>query len=239
MPVVYLSVIIPAYNEASRIAPTLESVMRFLKSQAYLSEIIVVDDGSQDETAAVATKILSNFPHLVLKNKINHGKGFVVRQGMMEAHGEYLLFSDADLSTPIEEVSGFIKELMQGYDLVIGSRALPDSNIEVHQPFWRENMGRVFNLLARCLSFRQIHDSQCGFKCFKGEVAKRLFSLQKLNGFSFDVEIIYLAQRLGYRILEKPVTWRNSPQSRVNALKDSWSMLVDLFRIRWMHREVS
>ncbi|MBI3306822.1 MAG: glycosyltransferase family 2 protein [Candidatus Omnitrophica bacterium] len=236
MPEIYLSVIIPAYNEADRITPTLDKIIKFLKTQSYPSEIILVDDGSKDQTVAVAAERLADFPHFILENQTNHGKGFVVRQGMMKATGKYILFSDADLSTPIEEITGFIKELEQSYDVVIGSRALPGSNVEIHQPFWRENMGRIFNFAARLLSFRGIKDSQCGFKCFKREAAKRLFSMQKLSGFSFDVEIVYLAQRLNYRILEKPVTWRNSPQSRVNAIKDSWSMLQDLFRIRWMHR---
>lgn len=235
---IYLSVIIPAYNEALRIGPTLDRMIEFLKGRPYLSEIIVADDGSRDDTVSIATKRLSDFPHLILKNQSNHGKGFVVRQAMMAAKGEFLLFSDADLSTPIEEVSSFIQELGRGYDMVIGSRALPDSKVEVHQPFWRETMGRIFNVIARLLSIRGIKDSQCGFKCFKREAAQALFPRQKINGFSFDVEIIYLAQHLGFKILEKPVTWRNSPQSRVNAIRDSWEMLLDIFRIRWLHREI-
>ncbi len=235
----YLSVIIPAFDEAARLGKTLSEIISFLGREPYESEIIVVDDGSRDGTAEVAEKRLSDFPHEVLKNPFNKGKGRAVRQGMLKGRGKFLLFTDADLSTPIEEVRNFLRQLHQGYDIVIGSRAHPQSNLEVRQNPIRENMGKIFNRLARRLAFREVRDSQCGFKCFKREAAKDLFSRQKLEGFSFDAEIIYLAQRLGYKILEAPVTWRNSPQSRVRVLTDPVRMLRDLVRIRWSHRNLT
>jgi len=232
----YLSVIFPAYNEAERLAKTLPRVLDFLRSQKYESEILLVDDGSQDQTVTTAEALLKGFPHKVLRQPRNRGKGAAVKRGMLAGMGRFLLFSDADLSTPIEEVEGFLKELESGYQVVIGSRAMQTSDILERQPFWREWMGRIFNFCARTLAFRNIRDSQCGFKAFSQKAAQDLFSRQKLERFSFDVEVIYLAQKLGYRILEKPVAWRNSAQSKVSVLRDSLNMFLDLLRIRWMHR---
>lgn len=232
-----LSIIIPAYNEALRIAPTIEKIKAFLRAKAYPSEIIVVDDGSSDRTAEIASDQLKDFPHLIIQNERNRGKGYSVKTGMLSAKGLYRLFSDADLSTPIEETDRFLDQLEHGgYDCVIGSRDLPDSRVEIHQNWLREIMGKVFNRLARLFSFRSIHDSQCGFKGFRRDAAQKLFALQKLEGFSFDAEIIFLAQKMGYRILETPVTWRNSSQSRVQIFKDPLAMFVDLMRIRFIHR---
>jgi dolichyl-phosphate beta-glucosyltransferase len=233
---VMLSVVIPAFNEERRIGESLKKIMAFLGAQPYRSEIIVADDGSRDGTVALCENTLKNFSHKIIRNTENHGKGFVVRQGMMLGDGEYLLFTDADLSTPIEEVTGFIAALQQGYDVVIGSRDLETSKVEIHQNLLREGMGKAFNLFARAMSFKGIADSQCGFKCFKREVARDLFGRQKLDGFSFDAEILYLAQKRKYRILEAPVVWRNSFQSRVKLLRDPLNMLIDLMRIRWTHR---
>lgn len=233
---IYLSVVIPAYNEAKRIGKTLGMIRTYLQKQSYAWEVIVVDDGSTDATARLADEQLEGLPNVVLVNPGNRGKGYSVKRGMLQAQGRYVLFSDADLSTPIEEVSAFLKYLEGDRDLVIGSRALPESHVEIHQNILRELMGRTFNLLARVLAYKGIHDSQCGFKCFRREVARDLFGCQKLEGFSFDVEIVYLAQKKGYRLLELPVTWRNSPASRVNVIRDSIGMFVDLLRIRWLHR---
>lgn len=231
----FLSVVIPTYNEEKRLPRSLETVMDFLKRQSYASEIIVSDDGSQDRTLALAEALLKDFPHQVLRVPQNRGKGHAVRRGMLAATGDYILFTDADLSTPIEEVSRFLKLLEGDQDVVIGSRALPDSKIEIHQNFLRETMGKVFNLIAQGWAFKGIHDSQCGFKCFRRETAHKLFGLQKLDGFSFDVEIVYLAQKLGFRLLEVPVIWRNSDQSRVRVLWDPLKMLGDVLRIRNLH----
>jgi len=234
---VYLSVIIPAYNEKERIGKTLAQVVSFLEDQSYESEIIVVDDGSQDKTVVLAGEKLAQFPHQIIRNPVNQGKGMAVKQGILAGHGKFLLFTDADLSTPIEEVKRFLPFLEEGYDIVIGSRALPQSNVALPQHILRQTMGKVFNRLARLFTFDGIRDSQCGFKCFKREAAYDLFRRQRLAGFSFDAEILYLAQQRGLKILELPVTWRNSPQSRVHIIHDSFHMFVDLLKIRWLHRK--
>ncbi len=234
---IYLSVVIPAYNEGPRLAKTLQEIIAFLRAQTYRSEILVIDDGSADNTSAIAEQELTSFPeYQVLKNVPNQGKGAAVRRGMLEARGEMLLFTDADMSTPIQEVTGFIAALQKDYDVVIGSRAMQGADIVEHQPFFREWMGRIYNFLARLLAFKGIQDSQCGFKCFRREAARDLFRRQKLDRFSFDAEIVFLAQRLGYRLLEKPVSWKNSARSRVSLLSDPLNMFMDLARIRWLHR---
>ena len=233
---VFLSVIIPAYNEAGRLGPTLESVTRYLRAQNYVSEILLVDDGSQDSTVELAKKKLAGFPHTVLLNGTNQGKGWSVKQGMLAGKGRYLLFTDADLSTPIEECGRFLALLQQDHDCVIGSRALTESQVEIRQNMFRELMGKTFNKIARTLSFKGILDSQCGFKAFNQKAARDLFSRQRLKGFSFDAEILFLAQKLGYAVLETPVIWRNSAQSRVRMVRDPLVMFRDLILIRWIHR---
>lgn len=231
----YLSVIIPAYNEEERLPQSLATVLDFLKKQTYASEIIVSDDGSRDRTVTLAAESLKGFPHQILVASQNRGKGHAVRQGMLAAQGERILFTDADLSTPIEEVTRFLSHLEKDQDIVIGSRALPGSQVEIHQDFLRETMGKIFNLIAQLCAFKGVHDSQCGFKCFRREAARKLFGFQKLDGFSFDVEIVYLAQKLGFRLLELPVIWRNSAQSRVQVLRDPLLMFWDVLRIRRLH----
>ena len=235
---IYLSVVIPVYNEEKRLGPTLDAVKDFLKKQPYTSEIIVADDGSMDESLKVARAKLEGFPHQIVQNPVNIGKGAAVKRGMLAAHGSIRLFSDADLSTPIEEVSKFIQHHEAGCDVVIGSRALAASNVTQRQNPLREAMGRVFNKIARSLAFEGIQDSQCGFKSFKRRAAMDLFGLQKLNGFSFDAEIVYLAQVRGYKILESPVTWVNDTQSRVRLFRDPLLMFRDLLRIRRLHRDL-
>ena len=231
-----LSIVIPAFNEEKRIAATLETLRGYLARQNYESEIIVVDDGSKDRTVETARMKLEGCRHRVLPVAVNTGKGNAVREGMLAAEGRYVLFTDADLSTPIEEVERFLRYLKEGNDVVIGSRALDRSKIEVRQNFSRELMGKVFNLIARMLVFREVRDSQCGFKAFTREAARDLFGRQKTKGFSFDAEILYLAQKKGYRIREEPVIWRNSEQSKVRILSDPLLMLRDLLVIRWIHR---
>lgn len=230
-----LSIVIPAYNEENRIGRSLEEILAYLGRNAFPFEVIIVDDGSQDRTVEIAAEKLRDTHHQILKNLTNRGKGFSVRRGVLAASGRVILFTDSDLSTPIEEFDKFEAVLREGYDVAIGSRAIPTSLVEQHQNVIRETMGKTFNLLARLLSFRRIHDSQCGFKAFKREAGRALFQRQKLTGFCFDAEILFLAQRMGYRIKEVGVCWRNSPQSKVRMIRDSFRMLFDLFRIRILH----
>jgi len=234
---ILLSIIIPTYNEEKRLPGTLDFIQAFLRKQLYEAEIIISDDGSTDRTVQIAREKLKKTIHQVLVAPKNRGKGDAVKRGMLAANGKFLLMTDADLSTPIEEVRRFLKYLESGDQIVIGSRALEDSRVEIHQGFHRELMGRIYNKIARLFSFRGIEDSQCGFKCFRADVAKKLFSLQQIRGFSFDAEIIFLAQKKGYKIREEPVIWRNSAQSRVKLIKDPLTMFFDLLKIQWIHRK--
>ena len=234
---IYLSVIVPAFNESARLGASLERMTAYLKAQSYTWEIVIVDDGSEDRTAEEAARHLAGTAHRILRNPTNRGKGYSVRRGMMEAKGRYRLFTDADLSTPIEETAKFLGlHEHGGFECVIGSRGVAGSRVEIHQNLLRETAGKIFNRLARLMSFRGIADSQCGFKSFSARAAGILFGRQKLDGFSFDAEILYLAQKLNFRIAETPVVWRNNPQSRVRFFRDSARMFADLLKIRWLHR---
>jgi len=231
-----LSVIIPAYNEENRLPATLKEIGSYLDQGKTDYEIIVVDDGSKDKTTLKVKEIKNNNGRVqLLQNEKNRGKGFSVRKGILAAQGEYILFYDADGSTPISELEKLLEKLRAGYDIAIGSRGLKESQIRVRQPLYREYMGKIFNRLVRLLTVPGIADTQCGFKCFRRETARELFTLQKIKRFSFDVEILYLAQKGGYKIVEVPVVWMNSPVSRVGLIKDSLRMLFDLFRIRLIH----
>jgi dolichyl-phosphate beta-glucosyltransferase len=229
----HLSIIIPAFNEAKRITETLSRIESYLKKQDYLYEIIIVDDGSNDSTAdLVRNRSTHNNAIRLLQNKKNMGKGYSVKRGMLEAQGEYLLFSDADLSIPTEEIEKLIPWFSKGYDIVIGSRRLRASNIVRHQPFYRVGIGRVFNILTQFLIVKGIKDTQCGFKCFRRDVAKQVFQRQTVNGFCFDVEILFIAAQLGYRVKEVPITWYDSKGTTVNILIDPLKMFLDLLKIR-------
>ncbi len=229
----YLSVIIPAYNEENRLKSSLEKILSFLNKKGYKSEIIVVDDGSVDGTVLSVSDLASKNPINIIRNEKNRGKGCAVRKGMEAAKGEYILFSDADLSTPIEEADNLLYFLTtENYDIAIGSRSLKDSRIILRQPIYREYMGKVFNKIARVFTFRKIYDSQCGFKLFRRETAKKLFSLQKINGFAFDAEVMFLAQKHNCKIKEVPVKWFNNPNTRVSALSDSLKMFFEVVGVR-------
>jgi dolichyl-phosphate beta-glucosyltransferase len=232
----FLTVVIPAYNEAARIGATLEHMLAYFDSRSWAADVIVVLDGGVDGTAEEVRRVTGKDPRVVvLDNGMNRGKGFSVRRGMLAATGEYVLFCDADLSTPIEEAPRLIAAIDAGADLAIASRALANSDIRVHQPWWRESMGRIFNWFVQRLALPGIQDSQCGFKCFRREVAHRVFALQRIEGFAFDVEVLSIARRLGYRIAEVPVTWIDQPASTVNPVTAPASMLLDLVRIRINH----
>lgn len=228
-----LSIIIPAYREEKRIGASLDRIFSFLDSQGYISEVLVVDDGSPDDTVRVTAEAAtgrSNFR--IIQNETNRGKGACVRRGMLEARGRYLLFSDADLSTPIEETTRFLEKMSDGYAVVIASRALRESRIVIFQPWYRQIIGKTFNRIVRILLVRGLCDTQCGFKMFTREAAKTIFPLQKIERFAFDVEILFLARKFGYRIFETPVTWQDSPFTTVKIAGDSFSMFAALLRIR-------
>ncbi len=230
-----LSVVIPAYNEAERIGETLDDLLAYFSAADYAAEIIVVDDGSLDATADVARERSGGaVPIQVLEYDANRGKGFAVRFGITRATGEYRLFFDADGSTPIDQVEKFWPQFAAGADICLGSRALPESDIVVHQPWYRESMGRVFNLMVRLLTVSDFHDTQCGFKAFTTRAVEGVFSRQQLVGFGFDVELLYIAQQHGLRVAEVPVKWINSPSSRVHPIRDAGRMFLELLKIRWL-----
>ena len=222
-----LSVVVPALNEEDRLPRTLERIVAHLGRRREGYELVVVDDGSRDRTAERAQAAGAT----VLRNETNRGKGYAVRRGMLAARGARRLMTDADLSTPIEELDRLCARMDEGHDVVIGSRALPGSRIEVRQPWYRENMGRFFNLFVRALAVPGVTDTQCGFKLFSGAAARDVFSASRLDGFSFDVEVLFLARRKGYRIAEVPVIWRNDAATRVSLLR-GFLAFPDLLRIR-------
>lgn len=223
-----LSVVIPAYNEAARLPPTLRRIAAYLAGRSH--EILVIDDGSSDGTAEAARAVGS--PGLqVFRTESNRGKGHAVRRGMLLARGDRRLMTDADLSTPIEDLDRLQQRLDAGFDVAIGSRALPGADVQVHQPWYRENAGRVFNLLVRGLALPDLRDTQCGFKLWDGVAARETFAATRLDGFCFDVEALYVASKRGRRIAEVPVTWRNDAGTRVGTLRGMKAFL-DLVRIR-------
>lgn len=228
-----LSIVIPAYNESKRILQTLEKINSFLSANRVTAEVLIVDDGSRDNTRAVVEDFIrgkNNF--YLLQNVTNKGKGISIQNGVMRAQGKYVLFSDADLSTPIESVLPMMN-LMGSYDGVIASRRLKDSKLVIRQPFYREFSGRVFSILVRLLLLKGFIDTQCGFKLFRAEVAKHIFSKLTIHRFGFDVEILFVAVKKGhYRIKEFPVQWTDSPSTTVRLLKDSINMFFDLLRVR-------
>jgi dolichyl-phosphate beta-glucosyltransferase len=232
-----LSVVIPAFNEAARLPATLEQASAWL--DAHLPddyELLVVDDGSTDATADVVRQWQAKSPrvHLVSQQP-NQGKGAAVRRGMLEATGDIRLFMDADHSTHVREVEKVFDAMAKGADVVIASRQHPESDIEVHQSWLREHMGKGFNLIMRSIVGLSMDDTQCGFKAFTADAARHIFNAAKLDGFSFDVEAIYLAIAFDYAIAEIPVRWVNEPNSKVRMLADPARMFADVIRIRAMH----
>jgi len=228
-----VSVIIPAFNEERRLPATLGKIHRYFENKDYSYEVLVVDDGSTDNTAErIEDYIKMHNSTRLIRNGINKGKGYSVKNGFLQANGDYLLFSDADLSTPIEEIDKFSGYLREGYDVAIGSRGLKESDIQVHQPWFREMMGKAFNILVRLLSLRGFKDTQCGFKCFTRKAALEICKRQRMERFSFDVEMLYIAKKLGYKVKEVPVRWVNEPETKVKAVRDSVNMFFDLLRIR-------
>src|SRR5690242_6493854 len=232
-PSVSLSIIIPAFNEALRLPLSLERIAEYIRQSGRETEILVVDDGSNDATAQVAESFSNRVPLLrVIPNGMNRGKGYSVRHGMLEAQGDIVLFSDADLSAPIEEADKLIAALERN-DVAIGSRALDRSLISVHESPFREFAGIVFNKIVRSILWLPFVDTQCGFKAFLRERCGVIFEQQTIERFGFDPELLYLARRHGLRAVEIPVRWGHSPATKVSMLHDSIQMFIDVFTIRW------
>ncbi len=228
-----LSIIIPSYNEESRLPATLDRIAAYLSDCGREAEVLVVDDGSKDGTAAVADYFRIKIPTLrVISNGVNHGKGYSVRYGMQEARGRIALFTDADLSAPIEEADKLI-DALDTYDVAIGSRAMDRSLISVRESPFREFAGIIFNKIVRIILWLPFVDTQCGFKAFRREPCAIIFEQQTIERFGFDPELLYLARHHGLRAVEIPVRWGHSPATKVSMLRDSIQMFIDVFTIRW------
>ena len=238
----FVSVIIPAFNEAARLPLTLAATASYFAARGEAFEILVIDDGSTDATAAVAAEFAARHPEVslhCLSYGGNRGKGYAVRYGMLRAGGELRLFCDADLSTPAEEYEVVLSAMTaQGAQIGIGSRPLRASHLLVHQPWYREQLGRGFNAAVQLLAVPGIKDTQCGFKVFTAEAAQAVFSRCRVDGFAFDSEALFVARRLGYSIAEVPIRWSHKDGSKVSMVRDGFKMLRDLSRIRWMHRRL-
>jgi dolichyl-phosphate beta-glucosyltransferase len=231
-----LSLVVPAYEEAARLPRSLAAAVAYLERSGLDYEIVVVDDGSRDDTAQVARRTLAALGarrSQVIRLEPNRGKGAAVREGMLRANGERILFSDADLSTPIEEEARLRAELDAGADVAIGSRAVPGARITLSQGWLRQSAGRGVNRILRLLGLTDSMDTQCGFKMFRREAARALFSQARIDRFLFDVEVLFLARRWRLRVAEVPVEWRNDPDSRVHVLRDLPRVVRDVARIRF------
>lgn len=226
-----LSIIIPAYNEESRLASSLDQVAAFVTAQSYPIEVIVVNNNSRDATPQIARDFAADHPWAQAIDEPRQGKGAAVRTGMLAGRGEYLFFADADFSMPVEELSKFVPPQRSGYEIAIGSREIPGAR-RVDEPEYRHLMGRVFNLIVRILAIPRIQDTQCGFKAFRRDVAQRVFALQTIDGWGFDVEVLYVALKLGYHVEEVPITWYYMPQSRVSPVRDSINMVFEVLKVR-------
>ncbi len=226
----FLSIVIPAHNEEARLPGTLEEVFAFLSVQPYSAEVLVVENGSEDRTLEVAQSFVSGHPSLRVFRESRRGKGLAVRRGMLEAEGQFRFLCDADLSMPIAEVNRFLPPLLEDFDIAIGSREAPGAIVD--QPVSRRRIGKIFNAIVRLLALPGLQDTQCGFKCFRAAVAEDVFSRQRLDGMAFDVEVLRIARHRGYRIIERPITWRFDPDSRVRLFRDSTRMVLELLTIR-------
>jgi len=233
----FLSIVVPAYNEEQRLAASLRKIAAYLDATGIDAEILVVDDGSKDKTAEMAAKALEGRRGRVIRNGENRGKGYSVRNGVLEARGRFVLLTDADLSTPIDDqakLAAVIRD--RDLDVVIGSRALPQSDVQVRQGWLRQTMGRSFNTIIRAVTGLPFRDTQCGFKLMDRERVKPLFEKMVVNRFAFDVELLFLCARFGLSVAEVPVRWRNAEGSKVSLFVDPLNMIVDVLRVRWRFR---
>ncbi len=230
-----ISIVVPAYNEAGRLPHTLKVLQSYLESAGWKAEVLVVNDGSTDQTSSVVTELCAYWsPLRLVQNPGNLGKGYTVRNGVLQAQGEVILFTDADLSAPISEMPKLIEPILnQEYDVTFGSRAVDRSLIGVHQSVFRETSGRIFNFFVQGLTGLPFKDTQCGFKAFRREMAVSLFERQTIMGFGFDAEILYIARKRRFRMKEVPVRWDHVEGTTVRFFKDSCRMFLDLLLIRW------
>jgi len=227
-----VSIIIPAYNEEARLPESLSLIAAFAQSQPYPVEVVVVDNNSSDRTHAIVEEFADEVPYVRPLFEGTQGKGAAVRTGMLAARGAYRFVCDADLSMPIEEIVRFLPPQLDHFDVAIGSREAPGA-VRYDEPWHRHVMGRVFNTIVRLFAVHGFQDTQAGFKMFRAEVAEALFPLQTLNGWSFDVEVLFLAQKRGYRIVEVPINWYYKANTRIHPIRDSIDMFMDVLRIRW------
>jgi glycosyltransferase involved in cell wall biosynthesis len=226
-----LSIIIPAHNEESRLPRTLEQVFAFLRRQSYAAEVLIVENGSSDRTLEVAKSYAGRHQHVHIIRAEGRGKGLAVRLGMLAATGQYRFMCDADLSMPIEEVNRFLPPALPDLDVAIGSREVHGA-VRYNEPLHRHLGGRLINLVIRILMLPRIQDTQCGFKCFRADIAEDLFRRQTLDGWSFDIELLFLAYHRGYRVVEIPIDWYYRSESKVRAVRDAVRMIEDIFQIR-------
>jgi len=227
----FLSIVVPAYNEEGRLPQTLPRIVDFLRAQDYAAELVVVDDGSADGTCRIVEDIAATVPFVRLIRNEHRGKGYAVKTGGMAAAGDYIFLCDADLSMPIEEVARFLPPALEEYDVAIGSREVEGAR-RYDEPGLRHLMGRVFNTLVRVLAVRGFQDTQAGFKCFAREAAREMFPYQTMDGFGFDVEILFIAQKRGFRIVEVPINWYYMSNSRVSPVSDSVRMFREILQVR-------
>ena len=227
----FLSIVIPAHNEESRLPGTLEQVFRFIEKQSFASEVIVVENGSTDRTYEIAQEFTKKNANLRVIQNDWRGKGLAVQRGVKEARGEYVFLCDADLSMPIEEISKFIPPQLQTVDIAIASREAPGA-VRYHEPYYRHFTGRVFNTLIRWLVLPTLQDTQCGFKCIRANVARDIFRYQTLTGWAFDVELLYIARHHKYQVVEIPIDWYFNADSKISIFRDSLRMFLDLLLIR-------
>jgi dolichyl-phosphate beta-glucosyltransferase len=228
------SIVIPAYNESQRVVRTLDRVLAYIAQQNWTAEVIVVNDGSRDNTAEIINGFAQRHPIVrLVENPGNRGKGYSVRNGMLHATGDIVLFSDADLSSPIEEATKLFASLAAGADVAIGSRWLRSELQTERQPLYRQLFGRIFNLLLRVFLGIRFKDTQCGFKAFTRQAAAAVFPRQRIERWGFDAELIFLSQKLGFRVDEIPVSWAHDERSKISPLKDGLNMFLDILRVRW------
>ena len=231
----YLSIIIPAYNEEYRLPTTLKEINRFLEQQRFSAEVLVIENGSQDRTFQIADEYARGHPEFRAIHEDKRGKGRAIKRGMLEAAGQFRFMCDADLSMPVEEIIRFLPPLITDIDIAIGSREAPGA-VRYHEPIYRHLGGRMINLVIRLLALPGLQDTQCGFKCLRANAAEDLFGSLTLDGLSFDIELLYVARKRGYRIVEVPIPWYFSAESKVRLFHDTLQMVLDIMTIRLNNR---